>query len=224
MNKVPKIILLIETSRAFGRGLLYGTARYSRIHGPWVFYREPSGLLESIPQLKDWGADGIIMRNTHKSDDLLDLKLPTILVIHGPEDNLDCSRVLTDGVKIGKLAAEHFLDRGFRNFAYCGFDNTPWSHQRCEHFVKTITQAGYETLVYKQPKSKVKRLWKNEQVIMADWLKSLSKPVGLMACNDDRGQHVLEACKIAQLEHIARYFRKETGMSLLAYRKEYGRK
>jgi LacI family transcriptional regulator len=34
---------------------------------------------------------------------------------------------------------------------------------------------------------------------MAKWLKSLPKPLGLMACNDDRGQHVIEACKIAGL-------------------------
>jgi LacI family transcriptional regulator len=31
------------------------------------------------------------------------------------------------------------------------------------------------------------------------WLKQLPKPIGLMACNDDQGQHVLEACKIGGL-------------------------
>ena len=34
---------------------------------------------------------------------------------------------------------------------------------------------------------------------MADWLKDLPKPIGIMACNDDKGQHVIEACKIAEL-------------------------
>ena len=32
---------------------------------------------------------------------------------------------------------------------------------------------------------------------MVDWLKSLPKPVGLMACNDYRGRQVIEACKTA---------------------------
>jgi LacI family transcriptional regulator len=32
---------------------------------------------------------------------------------------------------------------------------------------------------------------------MADWLKSLPKPVGLMTCTDDRSQDVVEASKIA---------------------------
>jgi len=191
MNKVPRVILLIETSRAFGRGFLYGIARYSRIHGPWVFYREAGGLEKSIPRLKDWGLDGVIMRNTPKSNNLLELGLPTILVIHGQERQMDFPRVLTDGAKISQMAAEHFLDRGYRHFAYCGFSDTPWSQQRGEQFVKTVGQAGYDTLIYKQPKSKARRQWKNEQVFMADWLRSLPKPVGLMAGNDDRGQHVL---------------------------------
>lgn len=43
------------------------------------------------------------------------------------------------------------------------------------------------------------RLWQNEQIILVDWLKSLPKPIGLMTCNDDRGQYVLEACQIAGL-------------------------
>ena len=47
--------------------------------------------------------------------------------------------------------------------------------------------------------SSSKRKWENEQILMAAWLKQLKKPVGIMACNDDRGQHVIEACKIAML-------------------------
>jgi len=200
MAHIPRVILMIETSRAFGRGLLYGIARYSRIHGPWVFYREPGGLEKSLPDLKNWGADGIIMRNTPKSDVLSELNLPTILVIHGKEKKSYYPRIITDGEQIGRMAARHFLDRGFRHFAYCGFDDTSWSQQRCIYFVKTVIQAGFKPHIYQQPKSRVKQCWKNEQVIMADWLKSLPKPVGLMACNDDRGQHALEACKMAGLQ------------------------
>jgi LacI family transcriptional regulator len=48
--------------------------------------------------------------------------------------------------------------------------------------------------------------WPREQQVLVDWLRSLPKPVGLMTCNDDRSQYVLEACKIAGLhvpEHVA---------------------
>ena len=37
---IPRIKLLIESSRAYGQGLLRGIARYSRLHGPWIFSRK----------------------------------------------------------------------------------------------------------------------------------------------------------------------------------------
>ncbi|UCF42835.1 MAG: DNA-binding transcriptional regulator, partial [Planctomycetota bacterium] len=107
--------------------------------------------------------------------------------------------IVASNDKIGQMAAEHLLDRGLKHFAYCGFDDIFWSVERSETFSKRIAEAGFKTHFYKRPKSRVKQLWKTEQLIMADWLKSLPKPVGLMACNDDRGQQVIDACKIAGL-------------------------
>ena len=37
--------------------------------------------------------------------------------------------------------------------------------------------------------------WEEEQEAIAAWVLSLPRPVGVMACNDDRGQQVLDACR-----------------------------
>ncbi len=37
--EAPSVLLFVETSREFGRGLLHGIAKYSRLHGPWRVYR-----------------------------------------------------------------------------------------------------------------------------------------------------------------------------------------
>jgi LacI family transcriptional regulator len=34
---------------------------------------------------------------------------------------------------------------------------------------------------------------------LSDWLISLPKPTSIMACNDDMGRSILEACKSAQI-------------------------
>jgi LacI family transcriptional regulator len=39
--------------------------------------------------------------------------------------------------------------------------------------------------------------WEREQAVLAEWLAELPKPIGLMACNDDRGRQVLDACRAA---------------------------
>ncbi|MCJ7693747.1 MAG: DNA-binding transcriptional regulator, partial [Sedimentisphaerales bacterium] len=108
--------------------------------------------------------------------------------------------IISDNVAIGKMAAEHLLYCGFQRFAFCGFAHIDWSLERKESFSKTIKEAGFKTYFYDRPRAKFRLSWENEYVLMANWLKSLTKPVGLMACNDDHNRHVLEACKIAGLQ------------------------
>jgi len=196
MNKIPKVILLLETSRAFGRGLLYGIARYSKLHGPWSFYREPRSLQSAIPHLAKWNANGIIMRNSVISRQLMDLRLPTIMVLHETSRFGDLPVVTTDCRSIVQLAAEHLLNKGLRHFAYCGIDEFHWSENRKHFFRDIMNDAGFAIHVYERPRSRRIRSWEDEQSSIEEWLATLPKPIGIMTCNDDRGQHVLEACKI----------------------------
>ncbi len=199
MHNLKRVILLIETSREFGRELLRGIARYSRLNGPWSFYREPGDLKSAIPRLTNWNADGIIMRNTVISQELLKLKLPTILALHEKTRPPHLPAILTDASAIARLAAEHLLNRGLNQFAFCGFDKLIWSNERKIFFRQILNDAGYKVHVYKKPTDKKFDSWNNEQYHMTEWLQQLPKPIGILACNDDRAQHVLEACKSAGL-------------------------
>ena len=62
MRGVPKVALLIETARGYGRGLLRGIVRYARVHGPWAFYVTPGDSVQSLPKMQQWGGTGIIAR------------------------------------------------------------------------------------------------------------------------------------------------------------------
>lgn len=197
MGSLKKIILLIETSREFGRELLNGIARYSKLHGPWSFYLEPRALKSSIPRIKNWNADAIIMRNSVISADLISLKLPTILCLHESRRLKHLPVVTTDSSVIARLASEHLLNRGMKNFAFCGFDAYEWSNERKEHFSGYIREAGFSVSIYEQGKKAIS--WDKEQQLLSKWLEKLPKPAGVFACNDDRGQQVLEACKAARI-------------------------
>jgi len=57
-RSVRRVAVLIETSRAYGRGLLEGVARYIRERGPWSIYFKPQGLGEPPPPwLKHWDGE-----------------------------------------------------------------------------------------------------------------------------------------------------------------------
>ena len=195
----PTIELLIETSREFGRGLLYGIARYSRLHGPWKVHRSPAALDSSLPDWRGSRIDGAIVRDVKMFDEFMRAGFPVIFAQHNRESCSPFPSITTDSATIGRMGAEHFLDRGFQNFAYCGLDDFIWSRLRAQHFSERIREEGLSVEVYQQARARSKRSWRNEQYLIADWLRKLPKPVGLMCCNDDRALQVLEACKLAEL-------------------------
>ena len=205
MPKVPKVALVIEKSRAFGRGLLHGIAHYANLHGPWLFYTEPQRDNKRRERPYKWiadlDADGIIGYSWDASliRMIVDLGVPAILRgIDKPTSNTFC--MMTDQVAISRMAAVHFLERGFKRFAYCGYDDMMWSQRRGQSFGRALEESGYRCFFYRSPKAKRLRTPDKEQAIIAEWLKSLPKPLALMASNDDRSQDALAACKIAGLD------------------------
>ena len=204
MKKFPTVLLLIETSRGYGRGLLRGIAKYSSLHGPWDMEQEPpfyiSGRKDSLPKrLHAQPPDGIIMREPQNVKKILEMQIPVILASYKTEQIQNTSRIITDDRAIAKMAAQHFIDRGFKNFAFLGYDNMFWSKNRSDFFAECLKKNGFHLHLFKQPRSAKQRLWEAEQFIVAEWLKTLPKPLALMACNDDRAQQAVNACRIADL-------------------------
>jgi LacI family transcriptional regulator len=195
----PSVLLFVETSREFGRGLLHGIARYSRLHGPWRVYRWPGALDSLLPEWKYLKIDGAVVRDVKAVEGLVHSGLPVIFAQHNKESYAPFPAIITDSAAIGCMAAEHFLDRGFQNFAYCGLDEFLWSRKRAEHFTRRVEQAGFAVNLYNQPTTRAGRAARREQDRIADWLRSLPKPAAVMCCNDDRALQVIEACKATSL-------------------------
>jgi LacI family transcriptional regulator len=106
------------------------------------------------------------------------------------------SEIRPDAYRIGRMAAEHLLDRGFRRFGFCGYPRENWSCWRGEGFIGRLKEAGFECEVYQPPGKKPCLAWNREQPAVSAWLQSLQKPAGVMATNDVRGRQVIEACAI----------------------------
>jgi LacI family transcriptional regulator len=201
---VPKVALLVETSRGYGRAMLRGIVRYARLHGPWRFYVTPGDFIQALPHMNQWGGTGIIARieSVETARAILAAKLPTIALdisqnIPIAEPRIArFSEVASDSVAAARLAAEHLLERGFQHYAYVGEPDRLWSQNREHGFRERLHEAGFEPLIYPNPKNKRDRHWEREQKLLATWLADLPKPVGVLACNDDRGRQVLDACRL----------------------------
>ncbi|MGA2176444.1 MAG: XylR family transcriptional regulator [Verrucomicrobiota bacterium] len=204
MSPIPKVLLLVESSRGSGRSLLRGIAHYAHHHGPWSFYWEPGGLEKVWPKLKSLDPDGIIMRDVDKLDEVLAFGIPAVVVGHGRTEVAGLVNVVTDSDAIGQMAAEHLLACGFKHFAYCGSGHSgeaeaSWSEMRRRTFSARIEQAGFTTASFSLATPFDGSSWRRERAAMARWLQTLPKPVGLMACNDDHARQVVEACKVGDV-------------------------
>jgi LacI family transcriptional regulator len=196
------VALLLETSREVGRGLLRGVMRYSRLHGPWGLHIMPGDLVQSLPTMKAWGGTGIIARiaTARIARAILKTGLPVIagplsarqLAPSSPLAKL--SEIRANGEGIGKMAADHLLERGLHHFAFVGpLDDANWVQRRQKSFCKRISEAGFQCSVYPKPPV-VERDWGREQRRLGRWLSSQPKPLGVMAALDTRGRQVIEAC------------------------------
>src|SRR5262245_8571744 len=197
--KDPHVALLIETSRAYGRGILGGVIRYLHEHGPWSLYFQPHGLEAPPPSwLKGWRGHGILARiNTrHMADVVCQTGLPAVDLRFSVPD-LGLPGVGIENTAVVRLALQHLRDCGFRRLAFCGLPRRRniWMDHRCDLFEELAAATGCPHHVYAGPPAGKAAAWEQEQDAIADWIAGLPKPIGLMACNDDRGQQVLDSCR-----------------------------
>jgi LacI family transcriptional regulator len=201
MTTFPKILLLVESSRGSGRALLRGIAQYAHHHGPWSFDWEPGGLEKIWPKLKSLDPNGVILRDVDKVEEVLAFGVPAVVVGHGRTEVSGLVNVITDSKAIGQMAAEHLIGCGFKRFAFCGSGqepgkDLPWSESRRLSFSERLQKSGFQCSDFPAHPPDDSS-WPRERAAMARWLQSLPKPVGLMACNDDRARQVAEASRIA---------------------------
>lgn len=195
----PLIAIVMDTASSFDREIIAGAAQYAREVGDWQLYvEEERG--QRLPNLHVWQGQGILASfdDPDVVRSIVSSGLPVVAVggmgCHDPMSGIP--RVATDHAGIATAAADHLLERGLRNFGYYGAAPSRtlrWSETRGEAFAARVEQAGYPCARHAAihgPED-----WSALQQALGDFLAGLPKPVGIMACDDSRARHVLEACR-----------------------------
>lgn len=148
--KRRRVALLVESSRAYGRGILSGVAKFVREHDSWsIFFQDLNLCDDTPPWLKSWQGDGIISRLENR--DILrvigKLRVPAVYLRRVQAGSrMPC--ILTDNVAVSRLCFDHLKERGFRHFGFCGFNGADYSDERREGFISLVEQAGFSCHVY----------------------------------------------------------------------------
>ena len=193
-----RVALLIETSNAYARGLLRGIYSFAREQGSWAtFLPEHSRGELPAQSLNRWRGDGIIARieNQQIADMVARLKLPVVDVsATGALPNVPW--VETHDESIAQLAIDHFRQRGFRHFAFCGDDRFAWSRYRREGMQRLLENSSQTCHVFGSP---VARSLNDDEQELTEWILKLPKPVGILSCYDLRGRQLIEICQRNQI-------------------------
>ncbi len=181
------------------RGLLQGIISYVRAHQPWSIYLPEQGRGDpSADWLPRWRGDGLIARieNARIAALVDQTGLPVVDVSAGRYlPRAPC--VETDNRAIAEAAVDHFLERGFRNLAFCGEPVFAWSNERQHFFQQIAAQRGLHSFLFtlSSARGRKKVLLARQQQELAEWVRSLPKPAGVFACYDIKAQQLLEACR-----------------------------
>jgi LacI family transcriptional regulator len=123
-----------EIALAFPRGahqemFITGLLRYSTEHDcNWSYMTSPESLAMSVLDLRGWRGDGIIAALNTPSEAACVKQLDAPVVnISGTLAKTPVPRVSLDNGMVGRLAAEHLMERGFEAFAYFGLQDVAYS-------------------------------------------------------------------------------------------------
>jgi hypothetical protein len=195
----PRVALLVETTRTYTRELLAGVRRYVAAHGPWSCFVELRALESGPPPwLRNWDGDGILTRTfTQEMADVIAATGLPAVELRATYLKSDLPFVGMDNQLIGQMVAEHFFDRGYRNFAAYSLHTERFFEERVRNFVTAVEGRGGSCSLLPEPISDRAADWERGQARLMEWLAALPKPVGIFAANDQLGVRVLDACQRA---------------------------
>lgn len=203
-----RLLFITDYSEQFSYKLLNGIISYSKNTEPWTIckmptsYKVDNGFEAILKWAVEWKADVVIGQFDDGDDVSLFRKYGIVAFAQDYRHRFSTIPNITSEYTLtGRMAARHFLGRGFKEFAFFGFHDTCWSDERAEGFKAELVGAGIPAGSYHEYRLQdIQYTWYSESAEIQEWLLSLPKPVAIMACDDNQGNILLEACNACGLK------------------------
>lgn len=202
MVKAEMILMDIPWECRFGREVQQGIYRYARsdrqwwfarmqfcVDNRWLRYANTVGMIsarppeEYIPQARRYNLSAVGVGRWSSSSDYTGL-----------------AYVDVDPKALGEMAAEYFINRGFRNFGMIAMDDQYHSAYRGEAFVAALRRRKIpcDTYDYKrkypltgEPLPSIAKASES----ICRWLMGLSKPLAVFCIDDAMGLWLCDVCR-----------------------------
>jgi LacI family transcriptional regulator len=198
MKKIRNVLLALTTAH---HGFYHGVASYARENN-WHLVTDML-YVASVPY--GWEGDGIISHVGYWNElaDFIQSSPAPRVELTKLRHDLKVPHIQGDNRKIGEIAAQHFIERGYRNYAWAPFSNDIINQQRHQGLVNVIKSHGFdcETLPpqYHFSKKPSKTDWAKHRRLLKESILKLPRPLAIFCYNDCVAANVLNACQEANL-------------------------
>jgi LacI family transcriptional regulator len=195
-----QVAVILDPSNMYQRRIIRGIAEYVHQHARWRLFIEPA-TADMVPDPRTWRGDGVIayFGDRRTEEFVAKSRVPAVSIERGLRATpRQMPVVATDNEAIGRLAAAHFLNNGFRHLAYCGATDPSayWCELRAAAFAAAAHEGGATFSRFGQ-RQQIARDWPAALAALAEWIASLPPQTGVLAVSDARARHVVEACVLA---------------------------
>lgn len=198
-----RVLLMMNLALGFTATMVRGVGSHRKINPRWTaFLDDPAHSDREFALLFNGQWDGVICGHATASlaAACARLGLPLVDVLDGPPLP-GVVKIRPDNAAVGHVAAEYFLERRFRHFAFSGFSGLSWSTERRDGFCESLQLAGHPCRVHETDSlgdnAFAGDAWQVEH--LGVWLRGLPKGPAVMACNDIRALQLVWAARAAGL-------------------------
>lgn len=189
----PSIVVAMDW---YDERVLRGIFRYAREQSWHMSPYMASGRF--TPQ--GWPGDGAITCCAPGFEDLVkSLKMPIVDISYVDMPKV-VPRVRVDNDAICQIAADHFLDRGYRYFAYYSWEDVPVNILRRDSFFAYLRNRGIpkdHILEIKQSSEDLLTKWSSHRKDILNQLNQFPRPLAVFAGQDNLGASLIEMCSRA---------------------------
>ena len=196
-----RVLIISDFTESFAHKLLAGIVEYSRQKEQWIVRRMPPeykaqiGIQGVIRVAKEWDVNAVIGQFEPTDDIGLFAENGIVAIAQDYKKKFTTiPNITADYIGTGRMAARFFLERGFRNFGFFGMNDVCWSDERCDGFRREVEAAGFGDSFYSYRMQEIDMVWYYQRNRLREWLRMIPKPIAIMACDDNQGANLIEAC------------------------------
>ncbi len=194
-----RIAIIIELAIGYREDVIGGFLRFIQNKPDWI-YQGCELRRSELLALRKWRPDGIVVGFHDQTMGQLLRKFGVPVVdVYNWLDLKGAVRVGVDELEVGRMAATHLLQRGFKNLAIIGETSAKFSSQRRDGFIEVLHGTGLschrigDVAVPTVSWSVAFRTTPDK--ILRKWLCGLPKPLGMFAVDDDWALTMSELCR-----------------------------